>query len=85
MSSNFGFFDLHPKTVPADKLVFWHNKNIKEEGLCHEKEVYGRADFICAAAGGDGDLGCRSLPEDGYTVSVLPFLCSSLIHCDISC
>jgi hypothetical protein len=40
-----------PKTVPADKLVFWHNKMIEEEGLCHEEEIYGGADCLCFETG----------------------------------
>jgi len=54
-----------PKTVPADKLVFWHNKNIEEEGLCHEEEVYGGGDCLCFKAGGAWDSGGRSYQEDG--------------------
>ena len=37
---------LPPKTVSADKLVFWHNEIIEEEGLCHEEEIYGGADSL---------------------------------------
>jgi hypothetical protein len=40
-----------PKTDPADKLVFWHNKIIEEEGLCHEEEIYGGADCLCFETG----------------------------------
>jgi hypothetical protein len=62
-----------PKTVPADKLVFWHNKNIEEEGLCHEEEVYGGADCLCFKAGGAWDSGGRSYQEDGdHGADLLP-------------
>jgi hypothetical protein len=40
-----------PKTDPSDKLVFWHNKIIKEKGLCHEEEIYGGADCLCFISG----------------------------------
>jgi len=61
-----------PKTGPADKLVFWHNKNIEEE-LCHEEEIYRGTDCRCFKTGGAWDSGGRSYQEDGdHGADLLP-------------
>jgi hypothetical protein len=62
-----------PRTDPADKLVFWHDEMIEEEGLCHEEEIYGGADCLCFETGGAWDIGSRSDQEDGdHGADLLP-------------